>query len=92
MILILIYINDILITRPDIFKVENFIAEFSTKFALKDLGALSYFLGIEVLYDIYFIFLSQKKFIRDLLSRIEMINYKDIDTPMSIELKLQKEA
>ncbi|KAH9779612.1 retrovirus-related pol polyprotein from transposon RE2 [Citrus sinensis] len=74
------------------FELENFITEFSTKFALKDLGVLSYFLGIEVMYDTYCIFLSQKKYIRDLLSRVEMINCKDIDTPMSTGMKLQKEA
>ncbi|KAH9669936.1 retrovirus-related pol polyprotein from transposon RE1 [Citrus sinensis] len=92
MILVLIYVDDILITGPNSFELEKFITEFSTKFALKDLGVLSYFLGIEVLYDKDCIFLSQRKYIRDLLSRVEMINCKDIDTLMSTGMKLQKEA
>ena len=92
MILILIYVDDILITKPNNSELENFIAEFSTKFALKDLGALSYLLGIEVLYDTDYIFLSKVKYIRDLLSMVEMINCKDIDTFMSTWQKLQKEA
>ncbi|KAH9751306.1 hypothetical protein KPL71_014242 [Citrus sinensis] len=92
LILILIYVDDILITRPNSSDLESFIAEFSTMFALKDLGALLYFLGIEVLYDTDCVYLSQRKYIRDLLSKVEMINSKDVETPMSTGLKLQKEA
>ncbi|KAH9792303.1 retrovirus-related pol polyprotein from transposon RE2 [Citrus sinensis] len=91
-ILVLIYVDDILITGPNSYELEKFIAEFSTKFALKDLGTLSYFLGIEVLYGTDCIFLSQKKYIRDLLSKVNMLSCKDIDTPMSTGMKLQKEA
>ena len=57
MILVLIYVDDILITGPNSSELEKFIAKFSIKFALKDLGALSYFLGIEVLYGTDCIFL-----------------------------------
>ncbi|KAH9652499.1 hypothetical protein KPL70_027119 [Citrus sinensis] len=49
-ILVLIYVDDILITGPDSGELEKFILEFSKTFALKDLGILSYFLGIEVSY------------------------------------------
>ena len=92
LILILIYVDGILIIGPNSSDLESFIAEFNTKFALKDLGALSYFLGIEVLYDTDGVYLSQRKCIRDLLSKVEMINYKDVETPMSTGLKLQKKA
>ena len=49
-ILILIYVDDILITGANSKELERFISEFSRMFALKDLGTLSYFLGIEVAY------------------------------------------
>lgn len=49
---VLIYVDDILITGPDSSELENFIVQFSSVFALKDLGKLSYFLGIEVFYEI----------------------------------------
>ena len=51
-ILILIYVDDILITGSSCDELEDFIKLFSYAFALKDLGKLSYFLGIEVLYDL----------------------------------------
>lgn len=92
MIMVRIYVDNIPITGPSSTDLKNFIAKFSTAFALKDLGKLSYFLGIEVLYDTDCVYLSQKKYIRDLLSKVDMLEWKGIDTPMSTGLKLQKEA
>ena len=92
MIMVLIYVDDILVTGPNSAELESFIAEFSKVFALKDLGKLSYFLGIEVLYDAGCIYLSQRKYIRDLLSKVQFLECKGTDTPMSTGLKLQKET
>ncbi|KAH9714416.1 retrovirus-related pol polyprotein from transposon RE1 [Citrus sinensis] len=92
MILVLIYVDDILITGPNSAELESFIAKFNVVFALKDLGTLSYFLGIEVLYGADCIYLSQRKYIRDPLTKVQLLECKYIDTPMSIGIKLQKEA
>ena len=92
MILILIYVDDNLITGPDNRELEKFISEFSKTFALKDLGILSYFLGIEVSYAEDCIHLSQKKYILDLLSKVDMQNCKGCDTPIVTGTKLQKEV
>ncbi|KAH9793301.1 hypothetical protein KPL71_004480 [Citrus sinensis] len=89
-ILILIYVDGILITGQNNIELEEFIAKFSTTFSLKDLGVLSYFLGIEVLYDTCCLYLSQKKYIKDLLTKFEMLECKGIDTLMSTGSKLQK--
>lgn len=85
MIFVLIYVDDILITRPDSGELEKFISKFSKTFALKDLGILSYFLGIEVFYADECIYLSQRKYIKDLLSKADMLNCKGCDTPMVTE-------
>lgn len=61
-------------------------------FALKDLRKLSYFLGIEVSYTENDIYLSQRKYIKDLLNNADMLDYKGCDTPMVTRTKLQKEA
>ena len=90
MILILIYVDDILITGPNSGELEKFISEFSKTFALKDLGILSYFLRIEVSYVKDCIYLSQKKYIKDLLSKADMLNCKGCDTPIVTGSKLQK--
>ncbi|KAH9782814.1 retrovirus-related pol polyprotein from transposon RE1 [Citrus sinensis] len=91
-ILILIYVDDILITGSNCDELENFIKLFSSAFALKDLGKLSYFLGIKVLYDLDSVYLSQMKYIRDLLARVERLECKGTYTPMSSskDYRLQK--
>jgi len=45
---LLIYVNDILVTGSSKTLVQNFIQRISSIFALKDLGPLHYFLGVEV--------------------------------------------
>ena len=55
---------------------------------MKNLGGLKYFLGIEVSRNKEGIFLSQRKYILDLLTEVGMIDCKPADTPMVQNLKL----
>ncbi|KAH9799298.1 reverse transcriptase Ty1/copia-type domain-containing protein [Citrus sinensis] len=48
LILILIYVDDVIITGNNEKEIQSIINNLSSKFALKDLGNLHYFLGIEV--------------------------------------------
>ncbi|KAH9698856.1 retrovirus-related pol polyprotein from transposon RE1 [Citrus sinensis] len=91
-ILVLIYVDDILITVSDSSLLETFITKFSKVFALKDLGLVSYFFGVEVCYTDSGMHLSQTKYIKDLLSRASMQNCKGSDTPLSTGQKLEKVA
>uniref|UniRef100_A0A0A9FMU9 Reverse transcriptase Ty1/copia-type domain-containing protein n=1 Tax=Arundo donax TaxID=35708 RepID=A0A0A9FMU9_ARUDO len=61
----------------------------SDKFLMSDLGPLRYFLGIEVSSTPDGIYLSQEKYIQDLLSRIALINDRTVDTPMELGVHLQ---
>lgn len=78
------YVDDILITGNDPLIVDNFVHDLNTEFALKDLGEVSYFLGIQVssLSDGGYL-LSQRKYIANLLSKARMSNAKGVDTPMT---------
>ena len=91
-ILVLIYVDDILITGPDFDLLESFIAKHSKVFALKDLGLVTYFLSVEVSYTDHGMHLSQTKYIKDLLSKASMQNCKEIDTPFSTCYKLERLA
>ena len=62
-----------------------------TKFQTKDLGAFRYFLRIEIAQEKKGIFLSQRKYVFDLLSETGMISCKPCDTPMIPNSKLQLE-
>ena len=89
-IFVLIYVDDILITGPDSDMLESFIAKLSKVFALKDLGLVTYFLGVEVCYTHHEMHLSQTKYIKDLLSKASMQNCKETDTPFSTGYKLER--
>lgn len=67
---ILIYVDDIVVTGSSVAKITNIITLLHKQFALKNLGILSYFLGIEVSYPKQGgLFLSQAKYITDLLHK-----------------------
>ena len=67
LLLILIYVDDIIITGNDSRAVTRLIQELGREFSLKDLGPLYYFLGMECHRTPLGLFLSQQKYIRDLL-------------------------
>lgn len=86
------YIDHIFITGPNCAKLESFVKQFSSVFASKDLDKLSYFLGIEVLYYQGSIYFFHKKYIRGLLVKVNMLECKGVNTPMSSrkDSRLQK--
>lgn len=61
-------------------------------FALKDLGELHYFLGIEVVRLANGIYLSQAKYIYDILSKHDMVNCSPVSTLMSTCHYLTKDS
>lgn len=63
----------LMIIGPNNKELEKFILDFSGIFALKNLGVLPYFLRIEVSYAESSIYLSQKKYIKDLLNKVDML-------------------
>nr|KYP64540.1 Retrovirus-related Pol polyprotein from transposon TNT 1-94 [Cajanus cajan]KYP64559.1 Retrovirus-related Pol polyprotein from transposon TNT 1-94 [Cajanus cajan] len=80
--LILIYMNDI-VTGNSKIEVTTLISKLNSMFSLKDVGPLHYILGIEVSpNNDGGLFLSQAKYIQDLLHRANMHDSKPLPTPM----------
>ena len=81
------------ITSNDADKIQNLKKKLSGEFDMKDLGNLKYFLGIEVLRSKRGIFISQRKYILDLLAETGMLDCKPADTPIATIMgyKLLKE-
>ncbi|KAH9678583.1 retrovirus-related pol polyprotein from transposon RE1 [Citrus sinensis] len=75
------------VTGNDEKKTEALQKYLSREFEMKDLGALKYFLGIEVLRSKGGIFLSQRKYALDLLHETGMTTCQPIDTPIEEGLK-----
>ncbi|XP_020084893.1 uncharacterized protein LOC109707771 [Ananas comosus] len=63
--------------------LHRFVQALSGRFSLKDLGDLHYFLGVEVIPTTQGLFLTQHKYIRDILDRTKMLGAKDVATPLS---------
>lgn len=61
----------------------------SKEFEMKNSGGLKYFLGIEVARNKNIIFLSQMKYLHDLLAEVRMLECKPIDTPIIQNHKLR---
>ena len=61
----LLYVDDILITGNDSTIVHSIIKSLQASFALKDLGVLNYFLGIEATWHNNGLLLSQSKYIQE---------------------------
>ncbi|GKD72673.1 retrovirus-related pol polyprotein from transposon TNT 1-94 [Tanacetum coccineum] len=81
---LLVYVDDIILTRNHEPTVASFINRLKTEFAIKDLGKLIYFLGLEVSYTSDGLFLSQSKYAHDILSRVGLLDSKPVGTPLTI--------
>ena len=64
---LLVYVDDIIITGSSSAQVQDFIKVLAHRFSLKDLGTLTFFLGVEARHSASSLFLSQHKYTRDLL-------------------------
>ena len=84
----LIYVDDIIIASSSDEAVTALLKDLGSEFALKDLGDLNFFLGIEVKRNKDGIVLSQEKYANDLLKRVGMQDCKPSLTPLSSSEKL----
>lgn len=62
--------------------VNLFIIQLAHRFSLKDLGQLSYFLGVEVVHNKHIVLFSKRKYILDLLAKTKMTQAKPVLTPL----------
>ena len=85
---LVVYVDDLLMTRNNESYIASIKKELKKGFEITDLVHLHYYLGIEVIEDPKYIFISQKKYIGELFNRLEMVDCNSISTPMEQNLKL----
>ncbi|GJT74208.1 ribonuclease H-like domain-containing protein [Tanacetum coccineum] len=85
---LLIYVDDIILTASSLVLLQQIIDSLHKEFDMTDLGALNYFLGISVVRHPTGLFLSQKKYARQLLERAHMVNCNPSRTPIDTDSKL----
>ena len=84
--------DDIVITESDSKCISSLKSFLQSQFYTKDLGKLRYFLGIEVMQSKHEIFLSQRKYVFDLLSETGKLEVKPCNSPMVPGVHLTREG
>ena len=84
--------DDIVITRSNSKGISSLKSFLHSQFHTKGLGMLRYFLGIEVMRSKHGIFLSQKKYVFDLLSEIGKLGVKPCSSPMAPGVHFTREG
>ncbi|CAL2263055.1 unnamed protein product [Prunus armeniaca] len=79
---LIIYVDDMIITGNDADEMSKLQGNLTVEFEMKDLGDLKYFLGVEVARSSKGIFLSQHKYVLDLLKETGMLGCKPVETPI----------
>ena len=79
---LIVYVDDIVMIGNDQEELKRLKHHLAEEFEIKDLGPLRYFLGIEVARSVKGIFISQRKYILDLLEETGMLGCKPADSPI----------
>ncbi|GKB90499.1 ribonuclease H-like domain-containing protein, partial [Tanacetum coccineum] len=85
---LLLYVDDIILTASSSAFLQRIIASLYNEFAKTDLGSLNYFLGISAQRSASGLFLSQSKFVKEILEVDHMQNCNPCRTPVDTESKL----
>ena len=83
-ILLLLYVDDMIITGDDLNGIQELNDFLSQQFEIKDLGHLSYFLGFEITYSTDEFYITQAKYASELLSRAGLTDSEIVDTPVEL--------
>lgn len=75
--------DDILILGNDTALIDGLLYKLSTTFKIRDLGRPRFFLGIEAIYNVDGVVLSQHRYMMELLRKAGMESCKPLATPMS---------
>uniref|UniRef100_A0A2N9FUY7 Reverse transcriptase Ty1/copia-type domain-containing protein n=2 Tax=Fagus sylvatica TaxID=28930 RepID=A0A2N9FUY7_FAGSY len=86
--LLLLYVDDMIITGDDVQGIQDLKRFLGQHFEMKDLGPLSYFLGLEVSSSSDGCYLTQAKYTSDLISRAGITDSKIVDTPIEYNNRL----
>jgi len=91
LLIVVLYVDDVIFTGNDDYLIENFKLVMKEEFEMTDMGLLRYSSGIEVDQNENGIFISQAKYVNEVLERFHMQECKAAITPTVMGLKLSKD-
>jgi hypothetical protein len=89
--IVLVYVDDIIFARNNASLVQWLSSTMQFEFEMSMIGELSFFIGLEITQRSEGIFLSQEKYLREMLKRLQMEDSIPMRTPMVIGCKLSKD-
>ncbi|XP_070021116.1 uncharacterized mitochondrial protein AtMg00810-like [Nicotiana sylvestris] len=89
LVILVVYVDDTVITGVDSSEISVVKSFLHAQFKIKDLGCLNYFMGIEVHYSDFGVFLHQRKFILDLLANFHCSYIFPVLCPLELSAKLK---
>ena len=84
----LFYFSCMIIIGDDLSGIQKLKDFLNQQFEMKDLGHLSYFLGIEITHFTDVLYITQAKYAFKLLSRTGLTDSKNVDTPIELNTLL----
>ncbi|RVW44711.1 Retrovirus-related Pol polyprotein from transposon RE1 [Vitis vinifera] len=90
-VILLVYVDGIIIIGTNCDLITKLQQLLYTTFHIKDLGQLTYFLGLEVHHRANGIFVNQHKYIQDFITLASLEDTSSVDTPMEVNVKYRKD-
>lgn len=88
---LLIYVDDIILACNHLMDMKSFKASLDSRFKLKDMGDLKFFLGLEIARSPTGISLCQRPYALQILDDAGLLACKPLTITMKVNLKLSKE-
>jgi hypothetical protein len=91
LLIVLVYVDDIIFGCNKDSLVQWFSSTMESEFEMSMIGELSFFLGLQITQRSEGMFISQEKYLREMLKRFQMEDSKPVGTPMVTGCKLSKD-
>ncbi|GJW59082.1 putative ribonuclease H-like domain-containing protein [Tanacetum coccineum] len=89
--LVQVYVDDIIFGSTNKSWCAEFEALMQSRFQMSSMGELTFFLGLQVKQNNEGIFISQDKYVAEMLKKFDLVNVKAAITPMETKLPLTKD-
>ena len=91
LLIVLVYVDDIIFGCTNNSSVQWFANSMQSEFEMSMIGELSYFLGLQISQKPEGLFLSQEKYLKEMLKKFQMEDSNPMSTPMVTGCKLSKD-
>ncbi|GKD48265.1 ribonuclease H-like domain, reverse transcriptase, RNA-dependent DNA polymerase, partial [Tanacetum coccineum] len=89
--LVQVYVDDIIFGSTNKSWCDEFEALMKSRFQMSSMGELIFFLGLQVKQHKGGIFISQDKYVAEILKKFDLVNVKAAITPMETKMPLTKD-